>query len=183
MPTETEYKIAIQACDHAGLLTLWKDIKKKDTPHWDDGKAFEYMILRAFELEKAEVEYPYSVEMQGQTVEQIDGFVHTDNVSIIVECKDHKDRKINIEPFAKLRNQLLRRPSPTIGAIFATTDFSEPAVTLANFMFPQTILLWERAEIEHSLNTQTFRSNLLTKYKYCSKTGLANYNTINQTIQ
>lgn len=182
MPTEQEYKLAIQACDHNSLLTLWNDIKNQNTPNWDAGKAFEYMILRAFEIEGAEVDYPYPVKMQNQIVEQIDGFVHTNNLSVIIECKDYKDRKINVEPFAKLRNQLLRRPSPTIGAIFATTDFSEPAMTLASFMFPQTILLWEKAEIEYSLNTQTFCSNLITKYKYCSKTGLPNYNIIAQTI-
>ena len=56
------------------LLQLWSQIENGHTPAWRDGEAFEYLILRAFELEGAEVVWPYTVQIQDTVVEQIDGF-------------------------------------------------------------------------------------------------------------
>ena len=62
--------------------------RERATPDWDSGKAFEYLILRAFELEGASVQYPYRISMQDEIVEQIDGAIHADGISAIVESKD-----------------------------------------------------------------------------------------------
>ena len=84
MPSEEENKNKIQTYDWDELETLWQEIQNKNTPDWATGKALEYFILRAFELEKAVVRYPYSVS----TVEQIDGVIYTENIACIIECKD-----------------------------------------------------------------------------------------------
>lgn len=64
MPTEAEYREKIQALDLSDLQDLWKRIEARDTkPDWEPGKAFEYLILRAFELEGAAVTYPFSVTL------------------------------------------------------------------------------------------------------------------------
>ena len=89
---------------------------------WEPGKAFEYLILRAFELEGAVVTWPYVIRLSpsetGGDTEQIDGAVYVDGLACIVEAKDTANTT-RIEPIAKMRNQLLRRPSSSVGLISA----------------------------------------------------------------
>ncbi len=68
-----EYQNRIRAYKWEELSNLWKSIKEQNTPEWDDGKAFEYLILQSFFLEGAEVRQPYSVRLDGAEIEQIDG--------------------------------------------------------------------------------------------------------------
>jgi hypothetical protein len=152
MPTAEECEAMIKGLDYQALRELWRQVQARDTPRWDRGKAFEYLILRAFELEGADVQYPFEVEIQDEVAEQIDGVVHLDFLSAVVESKDHDDStRVSIGPIAKLRNQLLRRPSPAIGMLFSRTGFTSPAVILCQYLAPQTVLLWQGPEIELAL--------------------------------
>jgi len=45
----------------AELWSLWRQIREKQVKDWDVGKALEHLIIRAFELEGARVEYPFEV--------------------------------------------------------------------------------------------------------------------------
>ncbi len=177
MPTTEDYTKKIRTLNQKSLNDLWNQIKSKNTLGWDSGKAFEFLILRFFELEGAKIRYPFSVNiLEVNNAEQIDGVIHfTDiNLSIIAEFKDHSKTQ-NIEPVAKLRNQLLRRPSNTIGSIFSTTSFSAPALTLTKFIFPQTILLWELEHIEYCINNKCFKEGLLKKYRHAIEEGELHY--------
>ena len=53
--------------------------------------------MRAFDLEHAEVRWPYNVYLDGVLIEQIDGVVHAGSLSCLVESKDYQ-RRINVEP-------------------------------------------------------------------------------------
>ncbi|BAU13917.1 hypothetical protein LEP3755_44600 [Leptolyngbya sp. NIES-3755] len=106
MATATEYEQRITQYGWDELSTLWNQIRSGDTPDWDSGKAMEYLILRAFQLEEAEVVYPYSVVIEEEELEQIDSAIYSDGLACLVECKDLAQR-VNIEPLAKMRNQLL----------------------------------------------------------------------------
>ncbi len=178
MPTTQEYVNKVKNLSKDELVDLWNNIKSKNTPDWDNGKAFEFLILRLFELEGAIIRYPYSVDILGESnAEQIDGVIHFEelNLSVIVEFKDYS-KNVNIEPIAKLRNQLLRRPSNAIGSIFSTTGFTMPALILTQFIAPQTILLWEKDHIEHCIcNKLTFKEGLLKKYRHAIEEGNSNY--------
>ncbi|MEA5140284.1 restriction endonuclease [Arcicella rigui] len=176
MPTTEEYIRKIQLEDRSGLIRLWNQIIAKDTPDWEKGKAFEFLILRAFELEGAIVKWPYSVAIYGQVVEQIDGAIHfqDSNISILIECKDYNNN-LSIEPIAKLRNQLLRRPANTIGSVFSTTGFTEPALILSQFSAPQTILLWEKDHIEFCLKNGNFKEGFLKKYRHAIEDAFPNF--------
>jgi hypothetical protein len=166
MATEREYQERIASYDGPRLLDLWEKIKAGDTPDWDPGKAFEYLILRAFQLEGADVLWPYSViDASGEVIEQIDGVIFAEGLSCLVEAKDH-EQKLDIQPIAKLRNQLLRRPAVALGIVFSRSGFTEPAHTLARYLAPQTILLWEGTEIEAALHKKIMRRGLLAKYRY-----------------
>jgi hypothetical protein len=157
-----------------GLKRLWKRIQQGKTPGWDSGKAFEHLILRAFELEGAKVRYPFSVivgqkasedEPDSRTDEQIDGVIYIDGLHCLVEFKDWS-KPVNIDPIAKLRNQLLRRPSIVIGCLFSRSGFTDSAKTLAQYLAPQTILLWNGDDIEYALERQAFRRALIAKLRY-----------------
>lgn len=72
----TEYISTVKQYEsHVDLTSLWNNILNKDTPTWPTGIAFEYFILRAFELEGADVTWRYKVDLFGESVEQIDGAV------------------------------------------------------------------------------------------------------------
>ena len=175
MTTNAEYKARITSYNWDDLIKLWSEIESGNTPNWDAGKALEYLVLRAFQLNNAEVTWPYSVYLDGEEIEQIDGVVYADGLSCIIECKDTA-KPVKIEPIAKLRNQLLRRPAATIGSIFSRNGFTEASETLAGFVAPQTILLWGGEEIKYSLENECIRRALIKKYRICVEQGLANYN-------
>ena len=143
MPTREEYQAQAQAMGWPELRALWNQIKIRDTPKWAPGKAFEYLVLRAFDIHGADVRWPYPVSLYGQSeiIEEIDGSVRVDGLYSLIESKD-EDGNIAIAPIAKLRNQLLRRPAGTFGMVFSSHGYTEAALQLAQFALPQAILLW-----------------------------------------
>lgn len=162
--TDQEYEQQISTYGWQQLNELWQAIGVKDTPGWSKGKAFEYLIVRAFELSGAQVLYPYSVCEDSQIVEQIDGVIYYNHFSCLLECKDQTD-PVNFEPIAKLRSQLMRRAT-TIGNVFSMSGFTGPALKLITTLSPQIILLWQREEIELCLNRRDMIEALLLKYRY-----------------
>ncbi len=184
MGKEEEYITKIQKYNREGLCDLWEAISQDNTPDWPSGKAFEYLVLRAFELEGAYVAWPYTVTIgditkteSSEPAEQIDGFVHTAHgLACLVECKDYSSSPVNIEPVAKLRNQILRRSAMVIGVVFSRSGFTDPVNILAGFMAPQTILLWDGREVEYVLQRGCFSDGLIRKYRFWAMKGMSDYN-------
>ncbi|MDM8539312.1 restriction endonuclease [Desulfobacterales bacterium HSG17] len=181
MATDSEYQNRIKDYQWKDLSDLWESIKRQNTSGWDDGKAFEYLILQSFLLEGAEIRWPYRVKLNGTEIEQVDGVIYLDNLACLIECKDYnssqigKKRNINFEPVTKIRSQLMRRPSSTIACVFSSGGFTEPAITLANFTHPQTILLWTGSEVEYCLGKKKFSKSLINKYRKCIEFGIHDY--------
>jgi hypothetical protein len=172
--TAAEHQRMIESLGWDGLRELWENIQQDNTLGWDSGKAFEYLVLRAFQLDGAEVTWPYEVSLFGEEViEQIDGAVHCVGLSCLVESKD-LGAAVNFEPIAKLRSQLLRRPASTVGLLFSRTGFTNPAVQLAHFLAPQTILLWTGNEIEYVLEQEAICELLKFKYRWYVERGKPN---------
>lgn len=174
MATPEEHEARIKSLGWDGLLSLWGAVKRRDTPGWDAGKAFEYLILRAFDLEGARVRWPYPVELFGDQVEQIDGSVNCDGLCCLVEAKDEKNN-IAIAPIAKMRGQLLRRPAGTIGLIFASRKFTDPAIQLAHFALPQAVLLWSGDELEYCLGRTAIMEHCERKFRACVDFGIPDF--------
>ena len=167
---DLEYIKLAEKMGWKALRKLWKAIQSGDTPDWEGGKALEHLIIRAFRLSGLEAEYPYDVPPGGKPLEQIDGLVHLHNLAFLIECKDKES--VDIEAIAKLRNQLLRRPDTTLGCVFTAGDFTEPALTLADFAVPHRILLWSGVGIDECLTQEDFAKALLEKYRHLCKFGL-----------
>lgn len=185
MATESEYQKAISGLSSVQLYELWtKHCNGEiDDSFWKDGKLFEYIILRAFELEIARinvktgyehgsvtypfsVEYPYVGEESKEVLEQIDGAIRFDNMYALVECKDHeKNRTIKVEPLTKMRNLLSRRHGGVFGMFFSNTPLTTPAMIQVQFMAPQLILLWSKDEIDFCIKNDQLIECMKWKYK------------------
>lgn len=167
MASEIEYRKRIRSYGRIGLGRLWRKKQRNQIGNefWASGKLLEYIILRAFELEGAEVTYPYSVDLQGEEVEQIDGAIKIDSLYSLIECKDYSHNPINIAPLAKLRNQLLRRHASLFGMFFSMSDYTSPAESLVQFMAPQMIILWSKEDIEYCMKRRCFVKCFRQKYK------------------
>lgn len=163
MPSDKEYEAMISGYDYNAILELWKQIKAKNTPGWDEGKAFEYMLLRAFQLEGAEVQWPYRIYFHGEQIEQIDGAVFLPDICCLLGAKD-RDDLTTIESIAKMRSQLLRRHPSAFGVLFSRSGFTSPAKSLTHVHAPQLILLWHGEEVEVALNHMMVPS-LRRKYR------------------
>src|SRR6266567_5995264 len=168
MPSNEQYETAIRRLKWAGLQNLWTDITAGTVDKWwPKGRAFEYFIVRMFQLDTAEVTWPYEVHLfGGEAKEQIDGSVRFGGLHWLVESKDENEG-IAIDPIAKLRNQLLRRPWGTIGLVFTTTRFTPSAVLMTHFALPQPILLWTGAEVQHALSNRKICKYAQEKYRAC----------------
>lgn len=174
MPDKKEYEARIRKLKWPGLSNLWKEIQSK-TPEWEPGKAFEYLILRMFELDGAEVRWPFGVSLFGNDeTEEIDGSILFGGLYCLIESKDESG-DISIGPIAKLRNQLLRRPAGTIGLLFSSKKFTDPAVQLAHFTLPQAILLWTGRHVEYALAEKRNGALLEQKYRACVDEGIPDY--------
>lgn len=188
MSTDKDYKEALQKIKTPEKLLNLLNAIKKDLIYkkrWNQGKMFETLVIRAFELEGSEVEYSYSIDyndifekQSGNAVEQIDGYIKHDGMYCIVECKD--SIHIDIEAIAKLRNQLMRRPSGVIGVLFSMDGFTAPAIFFSRFIFPQTILLWNGDELAVAIKKRGMLKGLELKYIHCVQKGIPDRNlTIN----
>lgn len=123
------------------------------------------------------VRWPYRATLHGEVVEQIDGVVVTGGLHALIESKDLKDA-MTIEPIAKLRNQLMRRPVATIGMVFSSSGFTEPALTLARYLSGQTILLWDAGEVDFALRNEKIVPYLEHKYLACVMYGTPDANIV-----
>src|SRR5580692_11222933 len=99
----TDYVANIKRATTADLLDMLGRLEARQAiRRWPPGKAFEHIVLRGFDIEQeATVTWPYSVPLNGKIIEQIDGAVHFNGLSCLVETKDYHD-PLNIEPIAKL---------------------------------------------------------------------------------
>lgn len=174
--------VRIRTQDYDGIRNLWTQVRDGTAEEWKPGRALEHLILRAFQLEGAEVIWPYDVTERGEVIEQIDGVVYYEGLSCLIEAKDVQDR-INVEPIAKLRNQLLRRPASAIGSVFSKSGFTDPAKILAQYMLPQTILLWSDVDITQALNQERMGQGMKLKYRYAVERGLVEFNLTNEVLR
>jgi hypothetical protein len=176
MPTKAEYEARIKGMRWPDLKRLWRRIQARDTEGWEPGKAFEYLVLRMFDLDKAEVRWPYTVSLFGtDEAEEIDGSIRVADRYSLVESKDEVGN-VAINPIAKMRSQLLRRPAGTMGFIFSSHSFTEAAVLLAHFALPQAVLLWSGTEVERALEERRVCVFAEQKYRLCVDEGIPDYN-------
>lgn len=154
---------------------LWADIQRGPVAGWSSGAAFEHLVIRGFALSGLTVEYPYDVPLTGRPLERIDGMVYLGQLPFLIECKDR--RTLDINAFAKLRNQLSRRPPGTMGCLFVSGDFTRPAVMLSNFAVPHRITLWDRSDVSSAIQARDFSEPLRRKYHDLCMYGLTDQST------
>ena len=167
MPNASEMIAIARALDSRALLDLYDRTVLRDTPGWPPGKALEHLVLRAFELEGAEVQWPYEVPLpeSGQVIEQIDGVVYVGPLVLMVETKDTRDPQ-NVEPIVKLKSQLDCRPPHVLGLVVSRGGFTVPAVALTRLISGGRILLWRGNDLRAAVADGQVVPRLRQKYRY-----------------
>lgn len=146
MEGEEKYVDWVRSMSRSGVLDLWERVKEgQDLRPWPPGKAFEYLILRAFQLEGAQVVWPYRGEW-----EQVDGAIYVDGLSCLIESKDWRE-PVDFGPIAKLKVRVDRRPPPVLGLIFSVSGFTVPAVQEFQAQPLRNLLLWVHSDVELAL--------------------------------
>ena len=171
MPSHSDHVARIRAMGWYDLHALLARIRAGRTPGWPAGRAFEYLVLRAFELDGATVRWPFTVSMADETVEQIDGAVYAANLSCIVEAKDTTAR-VDVNALAKMWTQLARRPAATVGLVISRSGFTNAAITLAGYFAPQTVLLVAGWELERAMVPGGMTAMLVAKFRECVEEGV-----------
>ena len=169
MGREEEYVARARALQPRQLLDFWSRLMQSPTVEdWEPGRALEYFILRAFELEGARVVWPYTNEL-----EQVDGALYVDGLSCIVECK-HWSSLIDVTPIARLKLRLDRRPPGTLGLMFGVPGFTSKATEEVQLNPVRNVLLWEGSDITWALK-RGLRIALNAKWRQAVENGLLLY--------
>lgn len=166
-----------QRWTHDDLVALWGKIKiGEPVPNWASGKAFEYLVVRAFDLEGTSVRWPYIVTYPQKfgTMEQLDGVVYVDNRPFIIESKDLSESAA-IEAVAKLRFRLESRPPYTMAVLFSVNNFSLPTEIFTQFASPLNVLLWNSSDLDVALPARSMTEGLRQKIEYAIEYGLPLY--------
>ncbi len=162
------------------LIATWEALPA-GLPDIPPGRGFEILILRAFEMEGALVEWPFEVRdpylSDNETLEQFDGAIYSDSLACLVEAKDQSEN-VQYEPLAKLAGRLGRRPRPTVGMVFSRTNFTDPAKTAARFLVKHPILLWTGTEFDYAVRHGVCRPSLLTKYRKAIEKGMPDFDIV-----
>ncbi len=178
MVADREYIERVRDYGWEDVAGLWNDVLQCSTPGWDAGKALEYLVLKGFELSGAKVRWPFTVTHDDKKIiEQVDGMIYSGGISAIVECKDYSKpstrskRPVCKGPIATLLAHLMRRPSPLIGCLFVSGNYTESAQVMVNSIKPATILCWTGDDIDFCLNQRDFALGLRRKYRACMEEG------------
>ncbi|MBI5497298.1 MAG: restriction endonuclease [Deltaproteobacteria bacterium] len=165
----------IRGYSRAKLRAPWRGLQAGSDGGFPSGRAFEHLLVRAFQLDGAHVEWPYEVE---SPLHQIDGVVHFAGLALLLEAK-HWDGNVDFAPIAKLAAHLRRRPANTMGIVFSARRFTDPARESVLLSGSCQILLWEGAEIDWAMSKQGgFTTGLVTKYRQAVKLGVPDYNIV-----
>ncbi|MCP3145111.1 restriction endonuclease [Pyxidicoccus xibeiensis] len=165
MGVEEGYARRVQEMGQAELLALWGRVRRRERIEGGaPGRAFEFLLLRAFQLEGAKVVWPYA-----SVIEQIDGGVYVDGLSCLVEAKDHAE-PIGFEAIARLSVRMQRRPSPALGLLFSTSGFTWPALKAVAAHPLRNVLLWRDTDIAMALE-HGMRASLRRKWRVAVEVG------------
>lgn len=147
------------------LLAFWARVRQRERlKEWAPGRAFEFLMLRAFQLEGARVVWPYS-----SPLEQIDGGLYVDGLACLVEAKDHAE-PIGFDAIARLAVRMQRRPAAAVGLLFSTSGFTWPALQSVMAHPIRNVLLWNQTDISLALN-HGVRLALRCKWRGAVETG------------
>lgn len=163
-----------KAWSREDLLRIWESVKAGErVSGWPPGKAFEYVVVRAFDLEGAKVIWPFEVTYPQKfgTMEQVDGVVYLGERAFLLESKDLSEPAAATE-LARLRMRLESRAPGTMGVLFSTQNFTLPVEVFAQFAAPLNVLLWGRNDLNVALMDGSMVTGLRAKLARATESGL-----------
>jgi hypothetical protein len=177
---EEEYRERVSRLGIGDLRRMWEVLcSGDDLPGWHPGRALEYLVLRAFQLEGAEVTWPYDVRRNGVHLEQVDGAVYFDGLTCLIETKDQSE-PIDFLAITRMKAKLMRRPRTVIGAVFGVGDFSRAALQLTESLPPPDVLLWRGRDIAWALQRRAMREGMRRKQRHAIEQGFADFDLVDE---
>jgi hypothetical protein len=178
-----EYVRRVRAFDAVRVWELWTAIQAGVAVEgWPPGRLMEHLVLRAFELEGARVSWPYEVWLDTSRLEQIDGAVHFEGLSCLIECKAWHHKLVDVAPIIKLKARLARRPASVLGAVFCVTGFSEDALSMVRLLPPANVLLWRGGEFDRALRKGFLCEGMRRKLNHAVEQGFADLDLMEQGV-
>jgi hypothetical protein len=169
MGREERYIAQVRAMGHTEIVdVLGRLVLTRKVKGWEPGRALEFLVLRAFELEGAEVVWPYV-----GTDEQVDGCMYVDGLTVLIECKDWV-RPVDVTPLARLKLRLDMRPPGVVGILFSRSGFTEPTEGWVLRNPERNLLLWSGKEISLALE-YGLRASLRLKWRRAVERGELDY--------
>jgi hypothetical protein len=179
--TDADLVAKASGLDRAAIVSLWEAVKSPaPLKEWNGpGKALEYCLVRAFQLELNETDcgWPFSVTSPNHRLgilEQIDGVVYAAFGTFLIEAKADKE-PVDVEPLAKLRFRLEARPPGTMGMLASVSGFTEPARLYAQFAVPLNVLLWTGDDLDAALRTGSVLKGLQRKLRMAIERRIPDY--------
>lgn len=172
--TARDFETEARGWDRADLLRIWNAIKAGEPIRgWPPGRAFEYLVVRAFDIEGAKVLWPFHVVYPQRfgTMEQVDGVVYLGERAFLLESKNLSE-SIAVEAVARLRMRLESRPPGTMGVLFSVRKFTLPTEVFTQFATPLNVLLWENTDLDVALANASMVATLRAKLEYAIEHGL-----------
>jgi len=156
------------------LIRIWENLQaRQPVKRWEAGKAFEYLVVRAFEIDGLRARWPYAVTYRQKLgiVEQNDGLVYLGERAFLLESKDHTDA-LAIEAVAKLRFRLESRPPGTMSVLFTARSFSLATEVFSQFAAPLNVILWRGQDLDYALRRGSMASGLQAKFEAATERGI-----------
>jgi hypothetical protein len=172
--TAEDLEMEARAWRRADLIRIWNAIKTgMPIAGWPAGKAFEYLVVRAFEIEGARVLWPFQViyPQKFGTMEQVDGVAYLGDRAFLLESKNLSE-PMAVEAVARLRMRLESRPPGTMGVLFSVQNFTLPTEVFTQFATPLNVLLWESGDLDVALANASMVDSLRAKLDYATEHGL-----------
>lgn len=172
--TAKDLQTEARAWERADLLRIWEAVKAgRPIAGWPPGKAFEYLVVRAFDIEGARVLWPFEVVYPQKfgTMEQVDGVVYLGERAFLLESKNLSE-PMAVEAVARLRMRLEARPPGTMGVLLSVQKFTLPTEIFTQFARPLNVLLWERRALDVALANASMVGTLRAKLEYAIEHGL-----------
>ncbi|MFZ5443091.1 MAG: hypothetical protein ACOZQL_23995 [Myxococcota bacterium] len=171
----------IKTYDRGRLTRLWASVRRGSHGGFPRGKAFEFLLVRAFELDGARVTWPFVVTSPfqnggSQLSHQIDGVVYLDGLAFLLESKQ-RNQPVPFPPIAYLQAHLRRRPPVTMGLVFALKGVTDPAREALLLSGTTEVLLWEADEVDWAFKRKgRFLKGLREKLRWACEKALPDYN-------
>lgn len=137
------------------------------------GHVFERWVVEAFRQGDCDVEPAFEVAGHDDStqIEQIDGLIYDGWSAFLIESKFTPKSRVDFGDIARLRLRVERRPTETMGLLFAPFSYTVPARHSVRELRPIRVLMFDRQDLDVAIETSDLLRVVRVKWKFAVKYG------------